>query len=68
MTFPFDRRVMIITTLEDDKKTGRKRLVSSNGVRMDTGNNVTLPCEHPADLGAVYDESLREWMLSAPHG
>ena len=45
-------------------KTGKKEFVVSHGV--DTDNNgkiVVLPTEHPRDLGAIFSEEIREWVI-----
>lgn len=55
--------IILITTLEKDKKTGHDHLIVSHGVDFETGKNVILPCEPPQALGAVYDEDLLEFVL-----
>lgn len=43
--------------------TGEKEFTASHGIDYDTGQTVILPCEHPAKLGAEYDDKLGEWIL-----
>jgi hypothetical protein len=37
--------------------------VVSHGVDEDTFENVCLPCEHPKNLGAKFDQNIGEWVL-----
>lgn len=55
--------VLLITMTEQDSTSGRDRLIVSHGVCLDTGRNIVLPWEHPAQLGGIFDPTLREWVL-----
>lgn len=57
--------IIVVTIYERKEKTGRTELVASHGVCYETGNTVILPNEHPSKLGAKYDESLCEWVISS---
>lgn len=49
---------------KDGYPTGKKEFVASHGFDTETGRDVIIQCVHPADLGAVFDESMKEWILS----
>jgi len=49
--------------IEKDKR-GKEKLIVSHGVNVITGKAVILPSEHPSDIGAVWDASIREWVLN----
>lgn len=55
--------LILVTMMEEDKKTGKPVLVVSHGIDEATGRNVCLPGEHPSVLGGVYSEELREWVI-----
>lgn len=55
--------LILITMFEKDPKTHKENLVVSHGIDERTGKNVCLPGEHPAKLGGVYSEDLREWVI-----
>lgn len=57
--------ILVITMFETDR-FGKRKEVVSHGVNEITGLNVCLPCEHPTDLGAWYCEDRREWVLPDP--
>lgn len=56
--------IICITTWHVDAKTKRKSLVVSHGVDRETGKQITLPTEHPRELGATFNEELREWVIT----
>lgn len=55
--------ILVITVREYNKSKGRVDLVTSHGIDLVTGKNVVLPVEHPLDIGAVWSESYREYIL-----
>lgn len=55
--------ILVVTLKEYNKSKGRVELVTSHGVDLVTGQNVILPTEHPLELGAVWSESYREYIL-----
>ena len=57
-------RIICITGMFSTS-TGRRELLVSHGIDEDTCRAVPLPCEHPQGLGAVFDETLQEWVLPA---
>lgn len=44
-------------------KTGEKEFLVSHGVDLDTDKIVITPNEPPLQLGAKFDEELREWVI-----
>ncbi|WP_333896636.1 hypothetical protein [Mixta calida] len=65
MTSHFEKpgRIIAVTMIEKDKR-GKEKLIVSHGVNVITGKAVILPSEHPSDIGAVWDASIREWVLN----
>lgn len=59
--------ITLITVLEKNPKTGVEELVVSHGVD-EIGRNICLPGDHPRDMGGVYSDELREWVLYPPSG
>lgn len=57
--------ILVITMFETDR-FGKRKEVVSHGVDDITGLNVCLPCEHPTYLGAWYCEDRHEWVLPSP--
>lgn len=55
--------IIVITTQEEDPRTGRMRVVTSHGIDERTGKNVILPGEPPEALGAVFDPDLHEYII-----
>lgn len=55
--------ILVITTMEYNKKTGRKEIIISHGVDLATGKNVILPTERPEAIGAVFSEAYGEYVL-----
>ena len=58
--------IICITTWERNPRTGKDELIVSHGVDLDTDHAVTLPCQTPQSLGAVFDPELREFVLPTP--
>ncbi len=56
--------IIVITTVERDKRTGRKSPVVSHGIDAGSNNSVPLPCAPPEQLGAVFDPELGEYTLT----
>jgi hypothetical protein len=56
---------MIIVIVQSDlnEKTGRMEPVVSHGIDPDTGETHVLPHEPPQQLGAVFDETLGEYVI-----
>ncbi|GAB0154423.1 hypothetical protein [Marinobacterium sp. BA1] len=54
--------ITLITMYEKNPKTGKDELIVSHGLD-DFMRVVILPTEHPASLGAVFDDDIREWIL-----
>jgi hypothetical protein len=42
--------------------TGRTEFVASHGIDS-LGRTVILQCVHPAELGAIYLQSINEWVI-----
>lgn len=55
--------IIVICFKERDPKTGVVRTVISHGVDQATGRTVILPCDAPEDIGAVFDQSLGEYVV-----
>lgn len=55
--------IIVITTLEYNKKTCKKELIASHGVDIDTGKNVILSQDHPSLLGAKFSDAYGEWII-----
>lgn len=55
--------ILVITTMEYNKKTGRKEIIVSHGVDLITGKNVILPPESPEVIGAVFSEAYGEYVI-----
>ena len=55
--------IIAVTFIHRDEKTGQKKLVVSHGIDREAGKQIVLPCEHPKDIGATWNESLREWVI-----
>lgn len=55
--------IIVVTMVDDEIKTGRNKLVASHGIDRSSGKKIILPTEHPKDLGAVWDASMREWVI-----
>lgn len=49
---------------KDGRPTGKKEFTVSHGIDEETARNICLPCEHPKVLGAIYDNDLREWVIT----
>lgn len=54
---------MVIVNREKNLRTEQKEEVVSHGVDLDTGKTVTLPCVPPADVGAVFDPDIGEYVV-----
>jgi hypothetical protein len=54
--------ITLITMYEKNRSTGKDELIVSHGLDEEM-RVVILPTEHPASLGAVFDEEMREWIL-----
>lgn len=55
--------IIAITVYLRNEKTGLKSLVVSHGIERESGRQVVLPCEHPKDIGAIWNAELREWVI-----
>lgn len=55
--------ILVITTTETNRKTGREERIVSHGIDMATDRPVILPCEKPEVIGARYNQSLGEFVL-----
>jgi hypothetical protein len=58
--------IVVITMMEKHPRTGQKVLVASHGIEEGTGRAVTFPGDHPAALGAEWDEGRGEWIIPDP--
>lgn len=47
----------------DGYPTGRTRFLAVRGYDEETGQSVSVPREHPRDLGAEFDEDISRWVL-----
>lgn len=61
-------RIICITgwfdIFKDGHPTGQKEFTVSHGIDEDTDKHVILPCEHPKTLGATYDDTIKEWVIT----
>jgi hypothetical protein len=48
--------------IRNGREIGRE-FVTSHGIDEDTLQDVVLPNEHPAKLGAIFDRELGEWVI-----
>ncbi|WP_312077179.1 hypothetical protein [Leclercia sp.] len=55
--------IIVVTTTENNEKTGQMELIASHGVEESTGRQVVLPAEHPKDIGAHYSDDLQSWVI-----
>lgn len=60
--------IMVITHIVNELDriglpTGKKKLVASHGVDIDTDRIVIMPNEHPTQLGAVFDDEYMEYII-----
>jgi hypothetical protein len=56
--------IMLICTQEVNNRTGRTEIIVSHGIDMNTDKAVVLPGETPQSMGAKYDNTIGEWILS----
>lgn len=54
--------MIILVTYIENTKYG-KRIRTSHGVDVDTDAIVIMPPEDPLDLGAVFDQSIGEYVI-----
>jgi len=55
--------IIVITTREINEKTKREELLVSHGIDSLTGKTVILPCDTPQEIGARFDDNLREFVI-----
>jgi hypothetical protein len=55
--------IIVITTREINEKTKREELLVSHGMDSLTGKTVILPCDTPQEIGARFDDNLREFVI-----
>lgn len=55
--------IIVITTREINEKTKREELLVSHGIDSVTGKAVILPCDTPQEIGARFDDNLREFVI-----
>lgn len=60
--------IIVITVKEINENTGREHLIVSHGIDKVTGKAVILPCETPAEIGAVFNTDLGEYVLPSNSG
>lgn len=58
-----ERMIVVITYTEYNPRTGRKEIRASHGVDLDSDQAVVLPNEPPAELGAVFDADIGEFVI-----
>lgn len=56
--------IIVIANIERNQKTGRDQIIVSHGIDSDTGRNVILPQESPEKIGAVFDVSMGESVIT----
>jgi len=61
-------RIILITGTfrakdSDGYQTGRKEFVVDHAFNEDTDEPVIVPCEHPRNLGGIFDPQLGEWVI-----
>lgn len=56
-------KIIVITVREKNKTTGKLETIVSHGVDTVTMQNICLPNETPAALGAKYDPEYGEYVL-----
>ena len=61
-------RIIIITCQERNKRTGYMETIVSHGIDEDTGKNICLPSDPPANLGAKYDATYGAWIIDDTKG
>lgn len=54
--------IVLITTTEKDRKTGKMKTVVSHGVDVDTMRDIVLPPISPSEIG-YFNNELGEWVL-----
>lgn len=55
--------IIVITTKEQNKKTGRTEIICSHGIDSATNKPVVLPYDSPEVLGAFFDHEIGEYVL-----
>lgn len=55
--------IIVVTMIDEEIKTGSNKLIASHGIDRDTGSKIILSPQHPKDLGAVWNESMSEWVI-----
>lgn len=55
--------IVLITVYEKNEINGKMELITSHGETHGGLRRVTLPCEHPRDLGAVFNTEIDEWVI-----
>ena len=56
-------KIVLITTREINRKTGRIEEIVSHGLHQSSGKPEILPCETPQSLGASFCNIIGEWLL-----
>lgn len=56
-------KIILITTRERNKKTGRIEEIVSHGINHASGLPEIVPCETPQSLGAAFCNTMGEWLL-----
>lgn len=55
--------IIVVTCVLKNESTGKDEIITSHGIEQSSGKQIVLPSEHPKDLGAYFDETLKSWVL-----